>query len=178
MWSNNAEYSWKTGQLERGESESKLFWCFFFPANYPILPGRIKKNNLTTISVLFFPTAWFKNCLFFLCFFFPLLPCKESLMRHICLFPWYFKERLLAESKEIYRIKQGTNVCSLVTDINVTFRINYIEIFFYTCSKWNHVSHFLLWCKVWCFTEKNICYPVLLCSLVRRTYTYMALKSH
>lgn len=65
-------------------------------------------------------------------------------MRHICLFPWYFKERLLAEGKEIYRIKQGTNVCSLVTDINLTFRINYTEIFFYTCNKWNHVSHFLL----------------------------------
>lgn len=133
----------------------KLWQWFFSPANYPTLPGRIKKSSLITLSILFFPTPWFKNSLLFLPFFPPLLPCKESLMRHICLFPWYFKERLPAESKEIYRIKQETNVCSSVTDTNLTFRINCREIFFCTWSKWNHVSHFLLWCKVWCFTEKN-----------------------
>lgn len=75
-------------------------------------------------------------------------------MRHICLFPWYFKERLLAEGKEIYGIKEGTNVCSLVADINLTFIINFIVIS-------NSMSViFLLSCKVRCFTEKKYFLPI------------------
>lgn len=54
-------------------------------------------------------------------------------MRHICLFPWYFKEGLLAEGEEIYRIKQGTNAVFLVNNTSFSLKIHCIQIHF-TCN--------------------------------------------
>lgn len=99
------------------------------------MPERIKKRNLITLSVIlsYFMILKFSAFSVLLCFFFffSSFSLQGKFNEAYLLVSMVFQRRItFAESKEIYRIKQGTNVLSLVTHINLTFGINYIELFF------------------------------------------------